>query len=348
MVYVLTLSISAIFAYGYDRTRDKRKMFLYFFLAMLIPTTLMAFRYGVGQDYFYTYVPVFNSILYGTNTGIEWGYYFLNKLCQVFTDDSQSIFILTSLIFCLCIAGAMRHHIKSGTLFLSMYIFIAGGFYLYSFNVVRQCMAVAIFCFAIKYIYQKKPIQYFTLICLAALIHKSALIYIPIYFIVRREYHLFTYLFILLLIKLFSPQIVQFIGKFLEGTKYYNYISGYYADSSSNSITASQLLNIFVFIIIIYIEKRNKVHDKMLCIFGNIHFVGIIFTMFMGLIPLIFRMSNLFYLIQFLSVPYIVGNYVPKKLRWIAYASIISVYGLLFIHTLITNGNNILPYQFFF
>ena len=349
MIYVLTLVLSSIFAFCYDHASNKKQMTVFFIFTLIMPFFVMALRYGVGQDYFYTYVPVFNSVLNNTySSDLEIGFLWLNKFCQVFTDNPQSIFMLTSILFCFFIFGALRHHMEKGIFCLAIYIFIAGGFYLYSFNVVRQCLATAIFCFSLKFIDEKKPLKYFILIFFASLIHKSALVYFPFYFIAKHEFKTITYLAILILILIFSAQIVAQISKLLVGTKYYNYITGYYNDSSSKTITASQMLNILVFIYVLHIEKTKKPKDKFLVILGNVHYVGIVFTLFMGAIPLIFRMSNLFYLLQFISVPYIIKRYVPKKLKNIGIVLVLLIYGFLFVNTLLKNGNNILPYQTFF
>lgn len=349
MIYIFTLVISLMFAFCYDHASNKKQKQIFFIMTSIIPFFVMAFRYGVGQDYFYTYVPVFESILNNTNqTNIEFGFFLLNKFCQIFTDNPQSIFILTSILFFFFIFGTLHHHMEKGMLFLAIYIFIAGGFYLYSFNVIRQCLATSIFFFSLKYIDEKKPIKYFILIFCAALIHKSALIYLPFYFISKHKFKPVTYLLVLLIISLFSTQIVLVVNKLLVGTKYYNYITGYYNDPSSSKITASQILNILIFLFILYKEKNQKIEDQFLTILGNIHYVGIIFTLFMGAIPLIFRMSTLFYLIQFISVPYIVKKYISKNLKPFAITTILIIYGILFINTLIKNGNNILPYHMFF
>ena len=82
MIYVLTLVLSSIFAFCYDHASNKKQMTVFFILTLIMPFFVMALRYGVGQDYFYTYVPVFNSVLNNTySSDLEIGFLWLNKFC---------------------------------------------------------------------------------------------------------------------------------------------------------------------------------------------------------------------------------------------------------------------------
>ena len=73
------------------------------FLVYFIPA---AVRYGIGQDYFYTYAPTFRWIANGdinleTHSLIrynEWGFTVLNKAIAFFTSDYQWLFVITALI----------------------------------------------------------------------------------------------------------------------------------------------------------------------------------------------------------------------------------------------------------
>ena len=349
MVYIVTLLTSSIFAIGYDQDKNIQRKKVWLYIAVLLPLFVMAFRYGVGQDYFYTYVPVFDEILQnGSYSNIEFGFVLLNKFCQLFTTNSQSIFIVTSVLFCLFSFKAILDKKYDRHIFLQIYIFLAGGFYFYSFNVVRQCLVTAVFCYTIKFIQKREFFKFVFAILLAATIHKAALVYLPVYFLARRNFSALTYFVVLLFFIFASPLLLKLANVVLAGTKYENYLNGNYKDSSSSRISASQILNIIVFIVTIYLIKCKKIKDGKLIIYANIHFIGILFTALTGVIPLVFRLTNLFYLIQFLSVPYIINGYVPKKYRWLGYLVCILIYGALFVNSLLVNGNNILPYKFCF
>lgn len=346
---VIPLIIGMGYLRDHCRKEQKQAADVILFLAMFL---FMGIRYGIGQDYFYTYVPVFNTILEtGTYSGSEVGFIFLNKLCQIFTDNYQSIFIVTSFILVLFAYKSILYN--NTTILMSLYIFLCGGFYLYSFNVVRQCIVIATFAYAIWYIEERKFWKYAVLICLAATIHITALVYFPLYFIADRKlvrrFKLRTYIIMIVAYLLLRRYIPDILNVLFEGTKYANYLSGYWADTSK-AFNVSQILNIFVFALYCFFvpAETNEVEaDRNAIMYKNIHFIGLLFTFLTGLVPLIFRMTTMFYLLQFLSVPYLYENYIPKRYKNIALYMIIAIYGALFLNTVISNGNNIVPYQTF-
>lgn len=224
---------------------------------------------------------------------------------------------------------------------------------MYSFNVVRQCIVIATFAYAIWYIEERKFWKYAVLICLAATIHITALVYFPLYFIADRKlvrrFKLRTYIIMIVAYLLLRRYIPDILNVLFEGTKYANYLSGYWADTSK-AFNVSQILNIFVFALYCFFvpAETNEVEaDRKAIMYKNIHFIGLLFTFLTGLVPLIFRMTTMFYLLQFLSVPYLYENYIPKRYKNIALYMIIAIYGALFLNTVISNGNNIVPYQTF-
>lgn len=65
-------------------------------------------------------------------------------------------------------------------------VLFGGGTYLGMMNAVRQMMSAAIFVYAVRFIPLKKPLIFLGLIIVASLIHHSALMLIPLYFIPPR------------------------------------------------------------------------------------------------------------------------------------------------------------------
>ena len=70
---------------------------------------------------------------------------------------------------------------------LSLYVYIASGMYLVSMNGVRQYLTAAIIFTATKYILDGNWKRYFLIVLFASTFHQSALVLIPIYFVVRRK-----------------------------------------------------------------------------------------------------------------------------------------------------------------
>lgn len=343
-IYITFLILCLMITWAYDRAipygREKKWGILFFLCIFLF----MGLRYGVGQDYFFSYVPIWNEVKEtGWAVNVESGYILINKFFQLFTDDYQIIFLFFAFLFAFFIYKTMKQYKVS--YLLVAFIFIAGGFYFYSFNVMRQCFVTAIFYYTLKYVRQRRFMPFFMLNFLAFFIHKTAIIYIPFYFILNHNFKLRTYFIWLIVFFSLRVIILPILEVLLKNTKYENYINGTFGDPSSKNITVSQLLNAALFFVFCYYGQY-AYKDKKFIVFKNIHFVGLLATIFTGVIPLVFRITTMFYLVQFISVPYLVKRYVSKDWKGLITFGIFIVYGAIFINTLKNNGNNIIPYQF--
>lgn len=156
------------------------------FLVYFIPA---AVRYGIGQDYFYTYAPTFRWIANGdinleTHSLIrynEWGFTVLNKAIAFFTSDYQWLFVITALISLVLVYKSIKK--DSVSIPFSVLMLVLGSYYLASYNFIRQCIAIAIFAYSLKYVEERKSVQYFICAALATTMHTISIIYFPFYFL---------------------------------------------------------------------------------------------------------------------------------------------------------------------
>ena len=70
IVYLFGVGIVLFLSFLYDRIKKWRERTLLCLFAFLILFIIMGFRYGVGQDYFFTYVPMYLKIYNGIDTGV--------------------------------------------------------------------------------------------------------------------------------------------------------------------------------------------------------------------------------------------------------------------------------------
>ncbi len=84
------------------RQRDKACFAALAVLSLLPYCLTMGLRYGIGTDYFYTYVPTFTLAANGTYT-LEPGYQLLMRLVLFFTDNPTWMFLL-----CACVIGCVN------------------------------------------------------------------------------------------------------------------------------------------------------------------------------------------------------------------------------------------------
>ena len=327
-----------------DTVASKYKTALTVFLFFVV-FLFMGLRYGIGQDYFFTYVPIFESVANtGQANGVESGFILLNRICSLFTSDYWLIFLVTAFIFVFFIFKTISQY--ELPYFWVLFIFICGGFYFYSFNVMRQCMTIAMFYYSLQFVHKKKFIPFLLVNMFGFLLHETALLFIPLYFLLGKRYKNIIYILMITLCFALRFVAVPALNAIFTGTKYGNYLTGYYSDSSK-LFNVSQVLNVLVFIVMLFLVKADSL-DKKGIILLNVHFFGVLATEFMGVVPLAFRITTMFYLLQFITVPYAIKKYCKKDYALIFYAMCFVVYFALFMNTLINNGNNIIPYRTIF
>lgn len=323
---------------------------LFKIMVFLMPFLVMALRYGIGQDYFYTYVPIFETVKNaGTYPGVEIGYILLNQLVQIFTYDYAFIFILTSFIYCIFIYKAIIQESKDIT--LSFFILFSSCFFFYAMNVTRQSIVIAIFIFSIKYIREKKIIKYMILILIASLIHKIALIFIPIYFIGNLKLDLKKLIILTLIVIIGNTFISLFVSRIVQGTKYENYLNGIY-NSGENGGMISPAINVTTLLLCLYYkrkDKKNGIEDNELNILTNVHVIAFLCSLLLGSIPMLNRVFINFYHVQILTIPLLLSKENRQEIRFVMYSLYVLGFLSNFIYSVgIKNGNKVLPYQTIF
>lgn len=158
----------------------------------LVLITLAVFgglRYRVGTD-FESYAEIFGNISrnwYDARyTGTEWGFVWLNRLITVFTDDAQWMFFLTNLfitVFGLVCIGRYSRFVP-----ISLYIFYTTIYY-QGFNLIRQGMACAVVFLAFGLYHEGKWVRSVLMILIASLFHRTALVVLPVFLLMRFRCH---------------------------------------------------------------------------------------------------------------------------------------------------------------
>ncbi len=230
---------------------------------MLVLTLLSSFRYGMGTDYF-TYESIYNS--YGqaayTWLNLEPLFVILLSALKSVSESPRIFFVSTSFIFGLFMCLGWFRYSKSPL--ISLFVFLGFFYYFNSFNIIRQSLAMAIvFLFATKYLASGEFYKYLVVIIFSAMMHYSAIVMVPLYFMCRKSYSIYFYFFCFLvfvfLYFLYSP-VMNFISLMLP--KYAMY-QGYRSGS------ANLVLCVSLFFITFSIF-----HKKIVSKFGSVSIVS--------------------------------------------------------------------------
>ncbi|HZH58315.1 MAG TPA: EpsG family protein [Metabacillus sp.] len=172
---------SAALDYTYIRPN---KFMIFIVLTCLV--LVSGLRNTIGDTYFYMQT-------YATQD-FTWEYILENKdpgfgVLQMYlkniSKDPQTLILLTALVTNSLIVITLYKYTKM--IEISLYVFITSGMFIVSMNGVRQFLAASLIFCATKYLLNGKFKHYFLVVLFASTFHESALILIPIYFIVRRE-----------------------------------------------------------------------------------------------------------------------------------------------------------------
>lgn len=182
--------------------------------AIVLPIILLILfssirNYTVGTDsitYTEAYRLEYNPYYYGFNPNIEYGYQFIDYLILNFFSNYFWLFLFFSIaIVCLYMVTIKK---ISKYYLTSVFIFITFGFYTFFFNGLRQGVAMAIFFFGLPYLIEKRIISYFLVVFIASMFHVSALVMLPVYFLVNTKFRIEYKVLACFIVSILASQIL--------------------------------------------------------------------------------------------------------------------------------------------
>ncbi|MBD1378864.1 EpsG family protein [Metabacillus arenae] len=220
-------------AFGYPDIRPNKLLILFTIVSLVLVSGL---RNTIGDTYFYMH-------LYETQN-FTWEYVLENKdpgfsvlqmILKSITNDPQILLFITALVTNLLIVMTLYKYTKM--IELSIYVYITSGMFIVSMNGVRQFLAAAIIFWTTKFLMDGKFKEYLITVLIASTFHISAMVLIPIYFLVRREAWT-KVTFILLTGSIFIVmgfnEFSELLFSLLKDTQYGNYSN--FAEGGANKI----------------------------------------------------------------------------------------------------------------
>ncbi len=259
MVYwILLIFTVLLLAFIYDNVQTINKKRIILFAIILILIYFSGFRDGLGVDYI-NYKNMASRYVYLRNSLIisEPIYYWLTQYIYNSSFTDVLFFLIMAFITILFFMLAYQRY---DHLFIILFIFLMfPALYSTSFNLVRGAAISSIFLFSIKYIEKKSYYSFLKFLLLtffAFCIHKSAIIFIPLYFLSTKDY---KYWIIILFLSLFFivPAFALFTNRFYNLISFLSYEN--YLDYDKMRMSFLSFSNIFFHLLlipIIYYRKR--------------------------------------------------------------------------------------------
>jgi transmembrane protein EpsG len=318
---------------------------MYILIGMLILIVVAGFRSSsVGTDT-NNYVYIFKSInIYNIgkgSTSLEYLYVILNKIAYLFSEDYISLLISIAIItiyFDIKVISKL-----SDNLWLSIFLYITLGGYVFFFNGARQAIAVAIFGMAILQIINKNLKWYIFWVFIAALFHKTAILMFPFYFFNFKKFSLkrsVTIGFIFTVLFMFFSIVLNFFS---------DQISKEYLVYENRNASGAYILTVFYFtntifliylkntISILYLKKYSFCLN--LCVFQTLIYIVVQIT---GIDINLIRLASYFQLGFILIYPIV---FKESKIFKDLFPRLLFVgFHILFYYVYLAKMSNFVPY----
>lgn len=301
--------------------------------ALLSLVFVSGLRSNIGDTYFYKHIYDTNQFTWEYITSQkDIGFGILQMLLQKYFSDSQAMVLTSALITNVIIVSVLYRY--SRLFEVSLFVYITGGMFLVSMNGIRQVLAAAIIFGATKFLINGNWIAYILIVLIASTFHQSALVLVPIYFIVRyKAWSKATIILLLLsiLIVIGFDQFSLILFSAIEETQYGHYSS--FNEGGANIIRVA--VNAVPLIIAFLGKDRLREINPSSDFIVNMSILGFVFMLISTQNWIFARFSIYFSLYQLILISWIVKLFNTKSQRFIYLA-------LLFCYTLYYYYENVI------
>ena len=310
---------------------------------------------AVGDDT-YTYFEGYKDVLntswgYIQNSIVEYyqygigkdpGYLIFQKLTQYLTCDYQIFLFIIAILFFASLGNFIyKNTTRLVDVMIAFVIYSVLFYSFYSITGIRQTLATTITLYSYEFVKKKKIIIFLLLVLIASTLHKSALVFIPFYFVCRIKKEKYVFTGMLLLFPVF------FVFKDAMG-KYLSVLSGYTDYNQLEGAGTYTFTALFVFISLMAMIRRKAIIKRNVNArnYYNAFAIALVFLPLSYINPNALRIILYFSIFMLLFIPEIIYSLkdISNKMR--IDVSVVTVILLvsLFIKS---NLNSEMSYGFF-
>lgn len=334
----------------------------YIFVPIIVISLLMGFRYQVGTDwddylYYYTYI---------LNSGMSWQeikdstmeplYLLMNCFFASFDLPYQGFFFFIMLLHLSLLYKTFEQYaflLPLGMFFYFTTIFLS------SLNIQRQTLSTCVFFYSLQYILNGKFVKYICCITVASLIHYSAIILYPVYFLRydffsfldRRMFQFLIYVISFFIFAFMLEFILSFVSQYVSNAKYLSNMKMLGNEemtvSSGLGIWATHMIDL---LLIFFSDRLSKAYSRYnFRIVFRIFLIGVCLSnvfgndLFLSRIP--FAMESLRFLILAFWVFYV---FQIRKVVWMRVlgVGVLLIYFAMFVISIYNGASGSSPFQF--
>lgn len=304
--------------------------------AALTLAVVSGLRSNIGDTYLYMHSFTINDYTWESIAGSnDIAFNMLQMLLKQVTEDPQILVLTTGLITNLLIVMVLYKYTR---LFeLSVFLYVTTGTFTVSMNGIRQFLAASIVFAATKFLLEGKWKPYIAIVVLASFFHQSALILIPIYFVVRREAwtrSTFLLLTLAVLIVFGFNEFSELLFTAIKDTQYGHYEA--FAEGGASYIRA--LVNVAPLVLAYFSRDKLRSIFPKADIFVNISLVGAVIMLISTQNWIFARMAIYFNLYQLILIAWLIKVFRQKDQKLIYLLILVFYFFFYFYESVIALG----------
>jgi hypothetical protein len=245
-------------------------------------------------------------------TKAEFGYYIIAKICYSVSQSFQFfLFVYNSIMLSLFFVWIKR---ESVNVELSVVLFLLLA-YSGSIYILRQYMAIAILLLSYRYILERKLIKYLLVVVIAISFHRTAVIFLPLYFIFNQKN---KYAIVLAIVSfgVIAFWAVQNPYLFVENlTANENYMKYLDKEEYSGTIMVA-LVNMTFLAAYIFIIGKKILHDDVSRLFFIMLTIATIVSFWGVGFPLVGRLVKYYDIVLIVTIPFMAKNIKSLSVRY--------------------------------
>ena len=297
IVYILLmLYIGAMWFLVRDEATIMRRSFieskgslLVIAITVLLYGMVIGLRESVGGDFdgYVSYYISLTDLMTSDDVPFEWGFYSLIRILRFFDLPPAALFVATSILQMFFISLWLRRH--SFLAYWYVYFFFTCLLLFESMNTIRQALAYSLLLAAMPLLLERRFMNFAFMVLFASLFHSSAIIFIPLYFLLDKDWILSTrwqITFLLLtyltaeILKDYLFDLLPLIAIFTGYEGYSNVSELLFFEGEPQGLSAGL---VFVMLVDIFVIKSSPVLRKRFAINGfriyyNLYTIGAFFT----------------------------------------------------------------------
>lgn len=252
-------------------TRSKKIAIISYSFAALIMVFLASARDGVGTDWD-AYLNFYQNT--EESQRVEIGYSSFNDVFS-YINAPYNMFLLAMNIVCIGLVTSFFRRFNTLSV-VAILVFYSDLFLYFNLSGMRQAIATALTCYALRYVISRQPLQFILAIVIAATFHLSAIIFLLAYLVPKyfTKKLFFGLIFFGFLVYKFIDPIADFFTEYtIKNAAFYlddlrhpeNIISSYYIGMARRFV-------VFGFIAIGWRDLRDKFHFQYIV---NLYIIGV-------------------------------------------------------------------------